>query len=398
MEELKNKRSVAKSQFTRTEKSLCKLLENEQSLEETIKRKFGEMSQRWQDVQNAHDVYMTMVPQDSFDKEEEWIDDLLVKFEAIEVDADQTLRKFTKVVQGKPKEEESKGGKSCESSVEKSRLQLKKLELEKFDGDIRKYPAFKERFKLYIEPMYPKTHIAFLLRSHLEAPVREEVENVEDDDSLLWQRLDYKYGNLRKYIDVILQDLSKVTKGDGKAALHMINTVEKAYRDLVRIGAGMEMSNSCIIAMIEKKLPEEMRKDWVKLIAEKEEVDCHSVFKLLMDFLERWRRIIEYDAAAIRVVIEKKAGVTNLATSKQGNAAKSEVCWLHEDGYHPVWKCKLFQMMPIKEKLDMVKQKQACEACLETSCQGAKNPDECHKKFRCLMTGCEKPNNVLLHQ
>ena len=33
----------------------------------------------------------------------------------------------------------------------------------------------------------------------------------------------------------------------------MINTVEKAYRDLVRIGSEIEMSNSYMISMIEKK-------------------------------------------------------------------------------------------------------------------------------------------------
>ena len=398
MEEWKTKRSVAKAQFTRTEKSLRNLLVNEKSLEETIKRKFAEMSQRWQEVQNAHDVYMTMIAQESFDAEEEWIEDLLARFEVIEAEADQTLRKCAKVAQVTPKEEGSTVAKSDESSVEKGRLQLERLKLEKFDGDIRKYPAFKERFKLYIEPMCPKSQTAFLLRSHLESVVREEVENVEDDDSLLWQRLDSKYGNLRKYIDVVLQDLAKVTKGDGKAALHMIDTVEKSYRDLVRIGAGTEMSNSYIIAMIEKKLPEEMRTDWVKLIAEKEEVDSQTVFKLLMDFLGKWRRIIEYDAAAIRKGPEKKVGVTTHTAIKQGGTTKSEVCWVHEDGNHPVWKCKIFQMMAMKDKLDMVKQKQACHACLETTCQGAKNPEECQKNFKCLMSGCEKPHNVLLHQ
>ena len=136
----------------------------------------------------------------------------------------------------------------------------------------------------------------------------------------------------------------------------------------------------------------------MKLIAEKEEVDSQMVFKLLMDFLGKWRRIIEYDAAAIRKGPEKKVGVTNHASTKQGSTAKSEVCWLHEDGYHPVWKCKISQMMSMKEKLDMVKQKQACTACLETTCQGAKNPEECQKNFKCLMSGCEKPHNVLLHQ
>jgi hypothetical protein len=246
--------------------------------------------------------------------------------------------------------------------------------------------------------MCPKSQTAFMLRSHLEPVVREEVENVEDNDTLLWQRLDSKYGNQLKYIDIVLLDLSKVSKGDGKAALHLINTVEKAYMDLVRIGSEQEMSNSYIIAMIEKKLPEEMRMDWVKFIAEKGEVDSSTIFKLLMSFLKRWRQIIEYDDAAIRKGPEKKVGTTHYASAKQGSAARSEVCWVHEDGNHPVWKCKIFQMMPIKDKLDLIKQKQACQACLETGCGGASNPEECRKNFKCRINGCEKPHNVLIHQ
>ena len=73
----------------------------------------------------------------------------------------------------------------------------------------------------------------------------------------------------------------------------MINTVEKAYRDLVRIGSEIEMSNSYMISMIEKKLPDQMRMEWIKLIAEKGEKDSQVVFSMLMEFLARWRKIIE---------------------------------------------------------------------------------------------------------
>ena len=80
--------------------------------------------------------------------------------------------------------------------------------------------------------------------------MKEEVENVEDNVMLLWQRLDAKYGNVRKYVDLVLTvtDLSKVSKGDGSATHLMINTVENSYRDLARIGAEWEMSNAYIIA------------------------------------------------------------------------------------------------------------------------------------------------------
>ena len=64
MEELRKKRSLAKSQFTRTEKSLRKLLDDEQSLEELISKRFNEMSQKWQEIQDAHDLYMQEVPEE----------------------------------------------------------------------------------------------------------------------------------------------------------------------------------------------------------------------------------------------------------------------------------------------------------------------------------------------
>ena len=398
MEEVKKKRSVMKAGFTRTEGSLRRLLGDEESLVETIKRKFGELGERWRELQETHDTYMTMVEDESFDKENEWVDDLLSRFEDIESCTDKALRKRSNIENPTVKVESSATNSQNEPPIEKSRLQLEKLKLDKFDGDLRKYPGFKERFKLYIEPMVPKAQVAFVLRSHLEPAVREDVENIEDDMSLLWQRLDAKYGNLRRYIDSVLLDLSKTTKGDGKAALDMINTVEKAHIDLQRIGAQAEMSNSYIIALIEKKLPEEMRMDWVKFIAEKGEVDSNAIFKLLMGFLKKWRQIIEYDAAAIRKVPEKKSGTTHHANVKQNGHTKSEVCWVHEDGYHPVWKCKIFQMMPMNEKLNLVKSKKACHACLETSCQGATDPEKCRKEFKCPISGCNKPHNILLHQ
>jgi hypothetical protein len=80
------------------------------------------------------------------------------------------------------------------AAEKKGGVKLERLKLEKFDGNLRKYPAFKDSCKKYIEPMCPKSQLAFMLRSHLEEPVKEEVANIEDDHTLLWNRLDAKYG------------------------------------------------------------------------------------------------------------------------------------------------------------------------------------------------------------
>ena len=94
MEELKKKRSLAKTQFTRTEKSLRRLLDDERSLEEQIGKRFNEMSQKWQEVQDAHDLYTQELPEEQIEAEEKYIEEIEVRFEAIERETVITLRKF----------------------------------------------------------------------------------------------------------------------------------------------------------------------------------------------------------------------------------------------------------------------------------------------------------------
>ena len=277
-----------------------------------------------------------------------------------------------------------------------SDLQLKRLDLDKFTGDLMKYPAFKERFHKYLMPKCPVFQRPFLLRSHLDEKVREEVDNVEDDMEELWKRLDAKYGNHSKYVDLVLDAIAKAPKGDGKSTLLLINTIEKAHRDLTRIGAAEEMSNSTIIAMVEKKLPEEIRMDWIKTVAPKSEERSGDKFNRLMVFLKGWRQILEYDDSAIRRVPEKKVGSSHMTGATK--MKKSDSCWIHEESAaHPIWKCRVFQEMSLEEKHALVIKMKACQACLEKECSGAKKPEDCTKRFKCQVEGCSKAHNTLLH-
>ena len=74
-----------------------------------------------------------------------------------------------------------------------------------------------------------------------------------------WERLDEKYGDKGQLIDSIMSDI-KCLKGsndnDNHATLELIKTIERAHRDLIRLGEGEQMDNATIISMIEQKLPE----------------------------------------------------------------------------------------------------------------------------------------------
>ena len=214
----------------------------------------------------------------------------------------------------------------------------------------------------------------------------------------LWKRLDAKYGNHSKYVDLVLDGIAKPPKGDGKSTLSLINTIEKAHRDLTRIGAAEEMSNSTIIAMVEKKLPEEIRMDWIKTVAPKSEEKSGDKFDRLMVFLKGWRQILEYDDSAIRRVPEKKVGSSHM-TGVTKIKKKSDNCWIHEEGAaHPIWKCRVFQAMTLEEKRALVIKMKACQACLEKECSGAKKTEDCTKKFKCQVEGCSEAHNTLLHE
>ena len=61
MEELKTKRSLCKSQFTRTERMLQKLMSDSNSIKEQLERRIDEMAEKWAEVQEAHDLYVMKI-------------------------------------------------------------------------------------------------------------------------------------------------------------------------------------------------------------------------------------------------------------------------------------------------------------------------------------------------
>ena len=274
------KRRAAKGQFTRTEKMLKHSISNpDEIMLSTIERRYQEHISKWLAAQEAHDAYVSILLESSEDvseteqKEELWLDELADRFLQIEVEADKVIGKLKQSTPSTVKQETvpMNTTKEVESSAvahQPNGVQLERIKLEEFNGDIRRYPKFKEQFELYVKPLCTQTQLPFVLRSHLMENVQEEVDNVDDDLNTLWERLDKKFGNNSRLIDVILADISKAPKGDSKNTLIMINTVEKAYRDRSKMNKESEMKNGTILSMIEKKLPEEIRLVWLSTIAE----------------------------------------------------------------------------------------------------------------------------------
>ena len=412
-DELKQKRGISLGQFTRAEKRLESSLKSEVTVT-TIERRFEELKEKWHTVQERHDEYVAELlvvnSQTDVKAEEQWLNGVTERFDAIEVEADRTLEKIKAVALKQVPTAVMKTEVLDHSQISPqymgetellpgSSIQLERIKLDPFKGDIRKYPKFKEQFEKYVKPLCRPSQLPFVLKSYLDDEVKEEVDNSDDDIATLWKRLDTKYGNSGRLVDTILADISKIPRGDGKNTLLMIKTVEKAYRDLSRMDRCGEMENGTILSLIEKKLPDEIRCEWIKIVASQEEDDDPSQkFKLLLELLQNWKVRLEYDQALIRKVTEKKS-VSNHATAHTDRSKKiqKERCWIHSNENHPIWVCNVFKKKDFSEKLKLVKENKACCACLEVRCPGANDASSCKRNFICNVSGCNEPHNSLLH-
>ena len=70
------------------------------------------------------------------------------------------------------------------------------------------------------------------------------VKNLNDDLDKMWKGLNEKYGKPSKPADVVMYDIKKlraIREGDDKRFIDLVDTVEKGYRDLLRVGIEQEI-------------------------------------------------------------------------------------------------------------------------------------------------------------
>jgi len=145
--------------------------------------------------------------------------------------------------------------------------------------------------------------------------------------------------------------------------------------------ASCELENSTIISFIEESMSKPMFERWAQKIANDDDADGNK-FQKLLSFLQHWKRMIEYNDSDIR----SSTGVDSSKTVVRK-------CLIHREEDHPIWRCRAFKAMTVRERYDIINSNNACTLCLEKGhCS-----TNCDKSFRCSASGCRSAHNVLLH-
>ena len=73
-------------------------------------------------------------------------------------------------------------------SKTKATIQLDRMKFKQFDGDIRRYPRFKEDFNTHIKPLCDVKQLPFVLISYLCQELSDDVDSLGDDINEIWAR------------------------------------------------------------------------------------------------------------------------------------------------------------------------------------------------------------------
>ena len=283
-------------------------------------------------------------------------------------------------------------------------IRLDKMKVATFEGSIRRYPQFKADFTKHVKPLCGHGQEAFILRSHLQEDIRDEVISMGDDVEAIWDFLDKRYGSKRKLIDAILSDIKASVvyeDHDKESLLEFIKVVEKAHRDLEKMGMESEIENSTIVGIIEQHLPSNLREEWVKIAIKcNKEGSGDALFSSLLEYLKEIKDRIDYDRSAVRLDSTPKVPQfpsNNIRENKSNGNSNEDFkkkCFIHQStNGHPIWRCRTFLGMTPTERLDAVIRHNACQGCLGIGHETSK----CPRDFKCSVDNCGRPHHRLIH-
>ncbi|XP_067030426.1 uncharacterized protein [Acropora muricata] len=355
-----------------------------------LERSLKQIEDAYADYRSANDDVLDLADRDTVEN--------AIKFAAqIQCQLDDMTEKLT--LQIGPKDDTVAKRETCTSC----NLQLEKIKLPRFEGEIRAYPQFKRDFEKQIMPHLQSDDVSYVLGSCLGSDPAAIVNSVDDDISEMWNRLDEKYGAPAKVADVIIDGIRRtriIREGEEKRFVEFVEIVEDGYRDLKRLGLESEITTTSSVSIIEKKLPADIRRKWAEIVsADNSIVDKTNKFPSLLKFLHSQRGAIEYDTASLRVPAGPVKALIHHTTAKEEIDIKDQrmtqgKCLIHEGGKHSTEQCKVYSSKSFDEKRTLLKEKNACWSCLKVGHRSR----VCRAKRICNIKDCPLTHHPSLHE
>ncbi|XP_063603426.1 uncharacterized protein LOC134779294 [Penaeus indicus] len=325
-------------------------------------------------------------------------------------------------------------------ATDKPKVKVKRFEPPKFEGNLREYPTFKEDYKNLVQSEYGADPYA--LKMCLGGEALQAVKGSEGNYDEMFKRLDDKFGNPRKIVDLVISDLKslrKISDGDTKGFIKMVDQVEQCWLDLKRVNLSDELNTANVVSHIEKILPSLQKREWV--IKASDISVTGELFSELLGFLQKERKVLEYMNSNVRTSTSDSRATVHHVENVVENNSESELvklmrklneeqqsknrefescivnlnemikgikckennisigCLLHNSESHDITNCLKFKGCNSKERFDVIKRNGICFRCLKGyhSARGCKVGKLCDAVIE-GQGPCNRNHHPLLHQ
>ena len=362
-----------------------------------------EYKEQRQRVQSAHVDYLSDLKSGTDDTvligvEEEWLNNVLCGLNEL----DENVRT---IIYG------SNGPGTISNSEIKCGLKLEKIRLPSFNGQIRDYPRFRYDFENYVLPKVDEKDVPYVLKNCLVGEAHDLVKNVEDDTSIIWNRIEEKYGRPSKVVDEVIIDITSfptLLDNDYNGFIKFVSVIETAMIDLKRVKLEKEIANSHVISEVEKRLPPIIRREWsYEVVTHDSKTGPTEKFASLLKFLREQRNGMEYLSSRVRCSPREKdlpAESSNVEDgfrcghldiiSNEGEDRRIYRCGIHNTNEHHLGDCDTYKRANAHDKIRLVIKARACWNCLGSGHKAK----YCFKSKNCTARGCTFWHHRSLHE
>ena len=385
------KRTLTEAMFKEELSDANRLLESRDESRKTqsaLRKTQQSLESAWLDCKAANDKYLEVLSKDEATSKIDWIIDV--------------QRRFNKAID---EVEAEIANQEHERKSTISNIQLEKIKMPYFDGNLRDYPRFKKDFDVQVMPNLNEKTAPYTLRSCLGKEPITSLRGIDDDIKEMWKRLDEKYGDPAKIADLVIDSVRRyrfIKEGEDKRFVDFVDLIESGHRDLKRLGLEREITTTSSVSIIEKKLPPSIKREWAKIVSSDDSVvDKADKFPNLLKFLLNHKRAIEYDSADLRsfgqiqskVSVNHAQGVAEESIDHEKAPPKLRKCLFHEDKDHFTTECNLYLSKSPEERKLLLKEKGACWSCLKV---GHRHRD-CKRISTCGENGCTMTHHKSIH-
>ncbi|GBN06421.1 hypothetical protein AVEN_78119-1 [Araneus ventricosus] len=277
----------------------------------------------------------------------------------------------------------------------KAKIRLPEIPLPEFSGKIAEFANFKNQFTNLISnnDQLNDSQKLYYLRASLKGESKL-LESSSDNFQSLFKALSDRYENQRQLTDSHVLEIinyDKIHSESTKEMRALMDCLNKNIRALKVLKYEQnKLSDVMLINIILQKIDRESRKQF-ELSLKTAEI---PTFNILMKFLEKRSSLLDsINRIPNSKMINRNTAVSNRAktlvvNNKKGNTKACISC----KNYHALFRCIVFQNMPIESRKNFVRNNKLCINCLRLH-SGA-----CMSKHRCSVSGCRELHNSLLHQ